>query len=72
MLMLRAIDATVDELIEEKLHVLNSKLSSSIKIRESHELNLPMNQMDARHKLSQEFVALYHELQNASSQKQAT
>ena len=61
----------VDELIEEGLPVLDCKLSSSIKIRESHERNLPMIHMDARHKLSQEFVSLYEELQAASRQKRA-
>lgn len=55
----------VNELIAEGLPVLDSKLSSSIKIRESHEQALPMIHLDARHKLSQEFLALYHELQTA-------
>ncbi|MES2260125.1 MAG: ParA family protein [Pseudomonadota bacterium] len=53
----------VDELLAEGLPVLNSKLSSSIKIRESHDQRLPMIHLDARHKLSQEFVALYAELE---------
>jgi chromosome partitioning protein len=55
----------VTELIEEGLPVLDSKLSSSVRIRESHELGLPMIHLDSRHKLSQEFVALYEELQAA-------
>lgn len=55
----------VDELLEEGLPVLTTKLSSSIKIRESHELNKPMIHMDARHKLTQEFVDLYEELEKA-------
>ncbi len=53
----------VDELIAEGLPVFDNKLSSSVKIRESHDLCLPMIHLDARHKLSQEFLALYHELQ---------
>ena len=53
----------VDELLAEKLPVLDSKLSSSVRIRESHELNTPLIHMDARHKLSQEFVNLFAELQ---------
>lgn len=52
----------VDELKEEGLPVLNSKLSSSIKIRESHDRGLPMIHLDARHKLSAEYLALYAEL----------
>ncbi|NMM36288.1 MAG: ParA family protein [Glaciimonas sp.] len=54
----------VNELIAEGLPVLDSKLSSSIKIRESHEQCLPMIHLDARHKLSLEFLALYQELQS--------
>jgi chromosome partitioning protein len=53
----------VDELKGEGLPVLDNKLSSSIRIRESHDRNLPMIHLDARHKLSQEFLALYQELQ---------
>ncbi len=56
----------VDELLAEGHPVLGTKLSSSIKIRESHELNLPMIHMDARHKVSQEFIALYEELEAAA------
>ncbi len=53
----------VDELVAEGLPVFATKLSSSIKIRESHDLAMPMIHLDARHKLSQEYLALYHELQ---------
>lgn len=53
----------VGQLIEEKLPVLQTKLSSSVKMRESHGLSLPLIHMDASHKLSREFVELYHELQ---------
>lgn len=56
----------VNELIAEGLPVLDSKLSHSVKIRESHELGLPMIHLDPRHKLSQEFLALYQELQTGS------
>ncbi|MDQ1816630.1 ParA family protein [Massilia sp. CCM 9210] len=55
----------VDELGAEGLPVLGNKLSSSIRIRESHDRNLPMIHLDPRHKLSQEMLALYHELQAA-------
>jgi len=56
----------VEELIAEGHPVLNSKLSSSVRIRESHDQNVPLIHMDARHKLSQEFVDLYQELQGAT------
>jgi len=52
----------VAELKEEGLPVLANMLSSSVKIRESHERGLPMIHLDARHKLSQEYLALYREL----------
>jgi chromosome partitioning protein len=55
----------VDELKEEGLPVFDNKLSSSVRIRESHDRNLPMIHLDARHKMSQEFLALYQELQAA-------
>lgn len=52
----------VEELKSEGLPVLNAYLSSSIKIRESHELSRPMIYLDPKHKLTQEFVALHGEL----------
>ncbi len=57
----------VDELIAEGHPVLNSKLSSSVKIRESHDQNVPLIHMDPRHKLSLEFVDLYQELQDVAN-----
>ena len=53
---------TVQELIDEGLPVLQPYLSSSVKIKESHELSRPMIHLDPRHKLTQEFVALYEAL----------
>lgn len=54
----------VDELKAEGLPVLDNKLSSSIRIRESHDRNLPMIHLDSRHKLTQELLGLYQELQS--------
>ena len=53
----------VAELRAAGLPVLDPPLSSSVKIRESHERSLPMIYLEPRHKLSQEFVALYQSLQ---------
>lgn len=53
---------TVQELIDEGLPVLQPYLSSSVKIKESHELSRPMIHFDPRHKLTQEFVALHDAL----------
>ena len=52
----------VQELIDEGLPVLQPYLSSSVKIRESHEQSMPMIFMDPRHKLTQEYVALHDAL----------
>ena len=49
----------VDELRAEGLPILDAFLSASIKIRESHHLAKPMIHLDPRHKLSNEFSALY-------------
>jgi chromosome partitioning protein len=54
----------VQELIDEGLPVLQPYLSSSVKIKESHQLSKPMIHMEPRHKLTQEMVAL-HEALNA-------
>lgn len=53
----------VAELIEEGLPVLSPYISSSVKIRESHERGLPMIHLDRKHKLAQEFEALFDSLQ---------
>jgi chromosome partitioning protein len=52
----------VQALVEEGLPVLEPYLSSSVKVKESHELALPMIHLDPKHKLSQEFVALHDAL----------
>jgi len=52
----------VQELRDEGLPVLDSMLSSSVKIKESHQQSKPMIHLDPRHKLAQEFSALYGEL----------
>ena len=53
----------VQELIDEGLPVLQPYLSASVKIKESHEQALPMIHLDARHKLSLEYLALHAALQ---------
>lgn len=55
----------VQELIEEGLPVMGTKISSSIKMRESHDLTKPLIHMAPSHKLTQQFVELYNELQVA-------
>ena len=53
---------TVQELIDEGLPVRQPYLRASVKIKESHELARPMIHLDPRHKLTQEYVALFESL----------
>lgn len=53
----------VQELVDEGLPILPSYLSSSVKIRESHQLAKPMIHLDPRHKLSLEYLALHDHLE---------
>ena len=52
----------IQELLEEGLPILNSYLSSSIKIKESHQRATPLIYMARNHKLSQQFVSLFEEI----------
>lgn len=52
----------IDELRAEGLPILDTFLSASIKIRESHHQALPMVHLDPKHKLTAEFSALYERL----------
>lgn len=52
----------VQELIDEGLPVMQPYLSSSVKIKESHQQARPMIHLDQRHKLTQEMVALHDAL----------
>ncbi|RLA38273.1 MAG: ParA family protein [Gammaproteobacteria bacterium] len=56
----------VDQLRDEGLPVIDAFLSSSVRIRESHEQARPMVYLDRRHKLTGEFRALHQVLQGAA------
>jgi chromosome partitioning protein len=60
----------VSELIAEGLPVLNTCLSSSVKVKESHEQSLPLVHLAPSHKLTQEYHALYDELERAMRKSQ--
>ena len=64
--------AIVEELRAEKLPVLASHLSSSVKIRESHRLARPMIHLDRGHKLAREFTDLYDELEKFARARNRT
>ena len=52
----------VNELREEGLPILGSYISSSVKMRESHDQSLPLIHCAPKHKLTAEFLALFDEL----------
>jgi len=53
----------VDELIADKLKLFKTKISPSVKIRESHSACQPMIAYAPTHKVTEEFKRLYQELQ---------
>ncbi len=52
----------VDELKAQGLPILSTKISSSVKIRESHNESTPMVFLSPGHKLTHEYQALYDEI----------
>jgi len=52
----------VEQLRSSELPVLEPYLSSSVKMKESHECNRPLVFLDAKHKLSRQFVELFSAL----------
>lgn len=55
----------VAELIAEDLPVIDAYLSSSVKVRESHERATPLIHLAPKHKLTQEYLALHERLMMA-------
>jgi chromosome partitioning protein len=53
----------VQELLAEGLPLLEPYLSSSVKIRESHERATPLIYLASKHKLTQEYIALHARLE---------
>lgn len=52
----------VSELRDEGQPVLEQTLSSSVRVKESHERHLPMIHLDPAHRVTQEYLALYEAL----------
>jgi len=61
----------VQALVDEGLPVLQPYLSSSVKVRESHQLARPMIHLDAGHKLTTEYIALFDALPGEGKPKAA-
>jgi len=58
----------VDALVSEGHPILEPYLSSSVKIRESHQNRQPLSHMAPRHKLTDEFNRLFDSLEPATAQ----
>jgi chromosome partitioning protein len=56
----------LDELIAEGLPVLPVYLNSSVKMRESHQVNIPLIHLEPRHKLTLQFVELHDLLESGA------
>ena len=54
----------VNELLAEGLPVLPVHLMSSVRMRESHQVCMPLIHFDPRHKLTQQFVELHGYLES--------
>ena len=52
----------VDELAKENFKLLKPYISASIKVKESHAYNKPLIFLDAKHKVTQEFIDLHKTL----------
>lgn len=55
----------VQSLLDEGYPIFESKLSPSVIMKQSHEQNLPLVYLDANHKLSQQFLALFEQLEQS-------
>ncbi len=54
----------VQSLLDEGYPVFSAKLSPSVLMKESHHANLPLIYLNAKHKLTEQFVALYQEIES--------
>ncbi len=52
----------VEELLADDLPVLNTRISASVKMRESHDVTCPLIHLAPKHKLTEQFVELFQEL----------
>ncbi|ARU57642.1 MAG: ParA family protein [Pseudomonadales bacterium] len=61
----------IQELLDEGLPVLPVRLSSSIKMKESHQARQPLLHMAPKHKLTQQFIDLHRVLQGEKVELEA-
>ncbi|MGB0663871.1 MAG: ParA family protein [Pontibacterium sp.] len=56
-------NAIIDELLADDQPVLASRISASVKMKESHNVSKPLIYFAPKHKLSEQFIALFDELE---------
>ena len=54
----------VQSLVDDGYPVMAAKLSPSVMMKESHHANLPLIYLNDKHKLTRQFLALYHEIES--------
>jgi len=59
----------VEEMVAEGLPVLGARISSSVKVKESHDQAKPLVHLDPKHKLTAQFVELWEELETRNSRE---
>lgn len=57
----------VQSLMDEGYPIFDAKLSPSVLMKQSHQLNLPLIYLEPNHKLSQQFLALFQQLEPHAS-----
>jgi len=62
----------LQELQQEGLPLLETRLGSSVKMRESHQQGKPLIHMAASHKLTQQYIALFNELAKTPQHNEST
>lgn len=61
----------VEEMVSEDLPVLEARISSSVKVKESHDQSKPLVHLDSKHKLTAQFFQLWEELESRNSRETA-
>ncbi|MAA73678.1 MAG: cobyric acid synthase [Salinisphaeraceae bacterium] len=59
----------ITELREEGFPLIDTQITSSVRVKESHDASVPLIHGAGSHKLTQQFVALYDELAKAATRK---
>ena len=61
----------VEELQKADFNLIKPFISSSVKVKESHAQHTPLIFLDAKHKITQEFIDLYGSLSKKKNKKKS-